>query len=161
MKQEFGPMFKGDEDGDDWIADFELFMLRVLQMLGDEAKLRTLPLVLRGKAKVWFDGLEDVHKQTWIGFCEQFLQRYRKVVSSSEADAKIKGLQHDVHQVQILMLLLINFKLIGGILRLLPKQPIWSILRGKGFYLACISMFVREWTTKIQGPLLKPSEWPE
>ncbi|KAI5057958.1 hypothetical protein GOP47_0027973 [Adiantum capillus-veneris] len=96
MKQEFGPVFKGYEDADDWLADFELFMLRVLRMPGDEAKLQTLPLVLRGKAKVWFDGLEDVHKQTWIGFREQFLQRYRKVVSASEADAKIKGLQQDV-----------------------------------------------------------------
>ncbi|KAI5059654.1 hypothetical protein GOP47_0025973 [Adiantum capillus-veneris] len=96
MKQEFGPVFKGDEDADDWLADFELFMLAVLQMPGDEAKLQTLPLVLRGKEKVWFDGLEDLHKQNWTGFQEQFLQRYRKVVSASEADAKIKGLQQDV-----------------------------------------------------------------
>ncbi|KAI5067618.1 hypothetical protein GOP47_0018146 [Adiantum capillus-veneris] len=71
-------------------------MLTVLRMPSDEAKLQTLPLVLRGKAKVWFDGLEDVHKQNWLGFCEQFLQRYRKVVSPAEADAKIKGLQQDV-----------------------------------------------------------------
>ncbi|KAI5057846.1 hypothetical protein GOP47_0027861 [Adiantum capillus-veneris] len=71
-------------------------MLTVLRMRGDEAKLQTLPLVLRGKAKVWFDGLEEVHKQDWIGFRERFLQRYRKVVSASEADAKIKGLQQDV-----------------------------------------------------------------
>ncbi|KAI5074964.1 hypothetical protein GOP47_0010925 [Adiantum capillus-veneris] len=96
MKQEFGPVSKGDEDADDWLADFELFMLTVLRMPADEAKLQTLPLVLQGKAKVWFDGLEDVHKQTWIGFREQFLQRYRKVVSASEAGAKIKGLQQDV-----------------------------------------------------------------
>ncbi|KAI5061698.1 hypothetical protein GOP47_0024203 [Adiantum capillus-veneris] len=68
MKQEFAPVFKGDEDADDWLADFELFMLTVLQMPFDEAKLQTLPLVLRGKAKVWFNGLEDVHKQNWIGF---------------------------------------------------------------------------------------------
>ncbi|KAI5074958.1 hypothetical protein GOP47_0010919 [Adiantum capillus-veneris] len=71
-------------------------MLTVLRMPGDEAKLQTLPLVLRGKAKVWFDGLEEVHKQNWLGFCEQFLQRYRKVMSALEADAKIKGLQQDV-----------------------------------------------------------------
>ncbi|KAI5055218.1 hypothetical protein GOP47_0030363 [Adiantum capillus-veneris] len=71
-------------------------MMAVLQMSGDKAKLQTLPLVLRGKAKVWFDGLEDAHKQTWIGFREQFLQRYRKVVSASEADAKLKGLQQEV-----------------------------------------------------------------
>ncbi|KAI5073859.1 hypothetical protein GOP47_0011872, partial [Adiantum capillus-veneris] len=58
--------------------------------------LQTLPLVLRGKAKAWLDGLEDAHKQTWIGFREQFLQRYRKVVSASEADAKLKAVQHEV-----------------------------------------------------------------
>ncbi|KAI5078998.1 hypothetical protein GOP47_0006669 [Adiantum capillus-veneris] len=69
-------MLKGDEDVDDWIADFELFMLTVLQMTGDEAKLQTLPLVSRGKAKAWFDALEDVHKQTWIIFREHFLQRF-------------------------------------------------------------------------------------
>ncbi|KAI5062657.1 hypothetical protein GOP47_0023196 [Adiantum capillus-veneris] len=96
MKQEFGPVFKGDEDADDWLVDFDLFMLTVLRMPDDEAKLQNLPLVLRGKAKVWFDGLEEVHKQNWLGFREQFLQSYRKVVSASEADAKIKGLQQDV-----------------------------------------------------------------
>ncbi|KAI5058886.1 hypothetical protein GOP47_0027056 [Adiantum capillus-veneris] len=71
-------------------------MLIVLRMRGDEAKLQTLPLVLRGKAKVWFGGLEGAHKHTWIGFQEHFLQRYRKVVSASKAEAKIKGLQQDV-----------------------------------------------------------------
>ncbi|KAI5064634.1 hypothetical protein GOP47_0021304 [Adiantum capillus-veneris] len=96
MKQEFGPVIKRDEDADDWIADFELFMLAVLQMPGDEAKLRTLPLVLRGKENFWFDVLEDSHKQTWIGLQEHFLQRYRKVVSASDAYAKLKGLQQEV-----------------------------------------------------------------
>ncbi|KAI5064603.1 hypothetical protein GOP47_0021273 [Adiantum capillus-veneris] len=41
------------------------------------------------------------------------------------------------------MLLLINFKLIGGILRLLPMQPMQDTLRLKSLYLACIPMFVR------------------
>ncbi|KAI5078988.1 hypothetical protein GOP47_0006659 [Adiantum capillus-veneris] len=156
MKQKFGPVFKGDEDVDDWIADFELFMMPVLHWPGDEAKLQTLPLVLRGKAKVWFDVLEDVHKQNWIGFREHFLQRYRKVVSTLEADAKLKGLQQKVRA---------NFdafvdklKLIGGILRLLPKQPMRDILSLKGFYPACIPMFMREWIMKIQVPLMKLSD---
>ncbi|KAI5061715.1 hypothetical protein GOP47_0024220 [Adiantum capillus-veneris] len=73
-------------------------MWALLQMPGDEAKLQTLPLALRGKAKLWFDGLEEVHKQDWIGFHEQFLQRYRKVLLTSEVDAKLKALQQEVSE---------------------------------------------------------------
>ncbi|KAI5057042.1 hypothetical protein GOP47_0028860 [Adiantum capillus-veneris] len=121
MKQEFGPVFKGDEESDEWIADFELFMLAVLQMLGNAAKLQTLPLVLRGKAKVLFDGLEDVHKQTWIGFRKQFLQRYQKMVLASEIDAKLKALQQEVSAN--FDAFVDKFEAFWGILWLLPKQP--------------------------------------
>ncbi|KAI5060741.1 hypothetical protein GOP47_0025161 [Adiantum capillus-veneris] len=76
-----------------------------------------------------------------------------------EADAKLKGLQKEVSAN--FDAFVDKFEAYWGVLQLLPKQQMRDILSGKGFYLACIPMFVREWTMKIQGPLMKPSESPE
>ena len=44
------PIFTGKEVPEDWLADYELFML-LMQVVNDEGKLRAIPLVLRGEAK--------------------------------------------------------------------------------------------------------------
>ncbi|KAI5076951.1 hypothetical protein GOP47_0009016 [Adiantum capillus-veneris] len=159
MKQEFGPVFKGDEDADEWIADFELFMLAILQMPGDEAKLRTLPLVLRGKAKAWFDGLEDAYKQNWIGFREHFLQRYQKAVSASEPDAKLKGLRQELSAS--FDAFVDRFEAYWGDFVAAIQATNAGYFKRERFLSSCIPMFVREWTMKIQALIMKPSESPE
>ena len=50
------PIFTGKEFPEDWLADYELFML-LMQVVNDEEKLRAIPLVLRGEAKTWLNGL--------------------------------------------------------------------------------------------------------
>ena len=42
------PIFTGKEVPEDWLADYELFML-LMQVVNDEGKLRAIPLVLRGE----------------------------------------------------------------------------------------------------------------
>ena len=43
-------IFIGKEVPEDWLADYELFML-LMQVVNDEGKLCAIPLVLRGEAK--------------------------------------------------------------------------------------------------------------
>ena len=50
-------IFMGKEVLEDWLADYELFMLS-MQVVNDEGKLRAIPLVLQGEAKAWWNGLE-------------------------------------------------------------------------------------------------------
>ena len=42
------PIFTGKEVPEDWLADYELFMLS-MQVVNDEGKLCAIPLVLRGE----------------------------------------------------------------------------------------------------------------
>ena len=66
------PIFTGKEVPEYWLADYELFMLS-MQVVNDEGKLRAIPLVLRGEAKTWLNGLEVKLGRIGFGFTKLFL----------------------------------------------------------------------------------------
>ena len=89
------PIFTGKEVPEDWLADYELFMLS-MQVVNDEGKLRAIPLVLRGEAKTWLNGLEVQARMDWVRFCQAFLVQFgQRISAAAEADAKLKELQQD------------------------------------------------------------------
>lgn len=93
--KQYGPIFTGGEDPVEWLADYELYMLS-LRILADDAKAQALSLVIRGKAKAWYDGLEAEIRMNWNPFKASFLHRFRKEVSPATADAKLRNLKQDV-----------------------------------------------------------------
>ena len=60
--------------------------------MNDEGKLHAIPLVLRGEAKTWLNGLEVQARADWVRFLQAFLARFGKRISATEADAKLKEL---------------------------------------------------------------------
>lgn len=88
------PIFTGKEVPEDWLADYELFMLS-MQVANDEGKLRAISLVLRGEAKTWWNGLDPQVRGDWARFRQAFLVRFGQRVSAAEADAKLKDLRQD------------------------------------------------------------------
>ena len=85
------PIFTGKEVPEDWLVDYELFMLS-MQDVNDEGKLRAIPLVLRGEAKTWLNGLEVQAQTDWVRFRQAFLVQFGQRVLAAEADAKLKDL---------------------------------------------------------------------
>ena len=59
------PIFIGKEVREDWLVDYELFILS-MQVVNDEGKLRAIPLVLQGEAKTWWNGLEVQARTDWV-----------------------------------------------------------------------------------------------
>ena len=76
------PIFTGKEVPEDWLADYELFMLS-MQVVNDEGKLRAIPLVLRGEAKTWLNGLEVQARADCIRFRQAFLVRFGQRISAA------------------------------------------------------------------------------
>ena len=77
-----GKEVPGKEVPEDWLADYELFMLS-MQVVNDEGKLRAIPLVLRGEAKTWLNGLEVQARTYWVRFCQAFLVQFRQRISAA------------------------------------------------------------------------------
>ncbi|MCO5560632.1 hypothetical protein L7F22_014248 [Adiantum nelumboides] len=60
-----GPIFTVVEDPEDWLIDFELWLLS-MHMLTDVKKLQTVPLLMQGQAKLWFNGLKSSDQGSWV-----------------------------------------------------------------------------------------------
>ncbi|KAI5074972.1 hypothetical protein GOP47_0010933 [Adiantum capillus-veneris] len=88
-------VFSGKQDVEGWVSDVELWMLS-MGMVTDEAKSRVVPLVMRGKAKAWFKGLEVLNRQSWKVMQARFIQDFKQRISPPELDAKLKVLKQDV-----------------------------------------------------------------
>ncbi|MCO5603888.1 hypothetical protein L7F22_058042 [Adiantum nelumboides] len=67
-----------------------------MHMLTDVEKLQTVPLLIRGQAKLWFDGLKSSDRRSWQELQRQFLKQFEKVITPEEAGAKLKAIRQDV-----------------------------------------------------------------
>ena len=83
--RQYGPIFTGVEDSEEWLADYELYMLS-LNIRAADAKLQALALVICGKAKAWFDGLDEEVHSNWDAFKRSLLHKFRKEISLAEVD---------------------------------------------------------------------------
>ncbi|MCO5547313.1 hypothetical protein L7F22_000761 [Adiantum nelumboides] len=62
---DYGIVFLGEQDAEDWMSDLELWML-LMRMEANKDKLRAMPLVMRGKAKAWFKRFEAIWQQVAV-----------------------------------------------------------------------------------------------
>ncbi|KAI5060795.1 hypothetical protein GOP47_0025215, partial [Adiantum capillus-veneris] len=88
-------VFSGEQDDEDWMSDVELWMLS-MRMVTDKAKSRAMPVVMQGKAKAWFEGLEVPDRQSWKVVRARFIQDFKQRILPTELDAKLKVLKQDV-----------------------------------------------------------------
>ena len=61
----------------------------------DEVKLRAFPLVMREKAKIWFQGLTAEQKVDWATLKESFLTKYVTDNTPEKLLQKLTCLQQD------------------------------------------------------------------
>ncbi|KAI5085035.1 hypothetical protein GOP47_0001204 [Adiantum capillus-veneris] len=90
-------VFSGEQDAEDWMSDVELCMMS-MQIVSNEAKLRVVLMVMRGKAKAWFEGLEVADRQSWQMVRALFIQDFKKQISPIDLDTKLKVLKQDVNE---------------------------------------------------------------
>ncbi|KAI5071779.1 hypothetical protein GOP47_0014030 [Adiantum capillus-veneris] len=97
MVLDFELVLSGEQDAEDWISDVELWMLS-MRMVTDEAKAKAMPLMMRGKAKAWFEGLEVPDRQSWKVIQARFVEDFKRRLSPTKVDAQSKVLKQDVSE---------------------------------------------------------------
>ena len=63
------------EDAEDFCDNFELVCLATRHDT-EAMQLRAFPLVMKNEAKMWFNGLSDDDKATWVVLKAAFLWHY-------------------------------------------------------------------------------------
>ncbi|MCO5607184.1 hypothetical protein L7F22_061377 [Adiantum nelumboides] len=85
-------IFTGDEDAETWLQVYGLFLLKV-GLSEDEGMQQVFSLLMRGKAKHWFDGLHDEVKTGWDTLEKAFREKYMPTVQLHEVKKKLDDLK--------------------------------------------------------------------
>ena len=90
------PNFYGrkHENASHFLNDLEMALLASVRD-EDEVKLIAFPLVLKDKAKTWFEGLPMAKRRDWDTFKDTFLAKYINESSPERLWEKLLQLQYD------------------------------------------------------------------
>ncbi|MCO5557957.1 hypothetical protein L7F22_011531 [Adiantum nelumboides] len=86
------PIFFGIEDAKTWLQDYGLFLLEI-GLSEHEGVQQVFPLLVRGKAKRWFDGLHDEVKTDRGALEKAFRHKYVLDTQPHEVKNKLDGMK--------------------------------------------------------------------
>ncbi|KAI5079029.1 hypothetical protein GOP47_0006700 [Adiantum capillus-veneris] len=89
------PTFRGAEDAKVWLQDYGLCLLES-GLSREEGVVQAFPLLIRGKAKVWYESLQAEEKLDWGTLEAAFQSRYVVNPKWSEVKQMMDDLKHSL-----------------------------------------------------------------